>query len=157
MQAVVEIERLSKLFSRRIRGAGLRGLAGAYFRPRTEQVVAVRDLDLRMESGESLALIGPNGAGKSTTIKILTWILHPTAGTVRVLGLVPGIQGESILDPEPAHESEPYSVPNATTGSSAAARRAGRIPLANPTTRLTPSASNTEPSGVRTGSAGMNR
>jgi ABC-2 type transport system ATP-binding protein len=89
MPAVVEIERLSKLFFRRIRGAGLRGLAGAYFRPRTEQVVALRDLDLRMESGESLALIGPNGAGKSTTIKILTGILHPTAGTVCVLGLVP--------------------------------------------------------------------
>ena len=44
----------------------------------------------RCRSGESLALIGPNGAGKSTTIKILTGILHPTAGeNNRVLGLVP--------------------------------------------------------------------
>jgi ABC-2 type transport system ATP-binding protein len=53
----------------------------------------VRDLSLRPEEGDSLALIGPNGAGKSTTIKILTGILHPTAGTVRVLGWCPGRRG----------------------------------------------------------------
>jgi ABC-2 type transport system ATP-binding protein len=89
MFAVVEVEGLNKTFTRRVRGAGLRGLLRAYVRPQVEQVEAVRNLALRMEPGESLALIGPNGAGKSTTIKILTGILHPTSGTVRVLGLVP--------------------------------------------------------------------
>ena len=42
-----------------------------------------------MEAGELLGFIGPNGAGKSTTIKILTGILHPTAGDARVLGFIP--------------------------------------------------------------------
>jgi ABC-2 type transport system ATP-binding protein len=53
------------------------------------QVEAVRDLSFSVERGERLAYIGPNGAGKSTSIKILTGILHPTAGSARVLGLVP--------------------------------------------------------------------
>ncbi len=53
------------------------------------RIDAVRQLDLDVASGERLAYIGPNGAGKSTSIKILTGILHPTAGTARVLGLTP--------------------------------------------------------------------
>ena len=44
------------------------------------QIEAVRDLDLDVAAGERVAYIGPNGAGKSTSIKILTGILHPTAG-----------------------------------------------------------------------------
>jgi ABC-2 type transport system ATP-binding protein len=52
-------------------------------------VVALAGIDLTMAEGDSLALIGPNGAGKSTTIKILTGILHPSAGTVSVLGMNP--------------------------------------------------------------------
>ena len=42
-----------------------------------------------MEEGEALAFIGPNGAGKSTTIKMLTGILYPSSGDVKVLGLNP--------------------------------------------------------------------
>jgi ABC-2 type transport system ATP-binding protein len=53
------------------------------------QVDAVRDLSFTAEAGERLAYIGPNGAGKSTSIKMLTGILHPTSGDVRVLDLVP--------------------------------------------------------------------
>jgi ABC-2 type transport system ATP-binding protein len=50
---------------------------------------AVADISFSVESGEVLGYIGPNGAGKSTTIKLLTGILVPTAGDVRVAGLVP--------------------------------------------------------------------
>jgi len=52
-------------------------------------VEAVRGITFQVERGERLAYIGPNGAGKSTSIKILTGILHPTAGDATVLGLVP--------------------------------------------------------------------
>jgi len=61
----------------------------ATFRPRAAEVEAVKSIDLAVERGETLAFIGPNGAGKSTTIKMLTGILHPTAGTASVLGLTP--------------------------------------------------------------------
>jgi ABC-2 type transport system ATP-binding protein len=50
---------------------------------------AVRGISLVVEAGERVAYIGPNGAGKSTSIKMLTGILHPSAGTAQVLGLVP--------------------------------------------------------------------
>ena len=50
---------------------------------------AVDGITFSVEEGESLAFIGPNGAGKSTTIKMLTGILYPTSGEVRVLGFNP--------------------------------------------------------------------
>jgi len=58
-------------------------------RRRREQVVAVAGIDLQIERGAMVGFIGPNGAGKSTTIKMLTGILVPTAGRVRVDGLEP--------------------------------------------------------------------
>lgn len=59
------------------------------FRHRRQEVVAVDDLTLRVAEGEAVGYIGPNGAGKSTTIKMLTGILVPTGGRVRVCGLDP--------------------------------------------------------------------
>jgi viologen exporter family transport system ATP-binding protein len=70
----------------------VRGLTKEFVsgRGRKRRVVpAVREVSFDVEPGERLAYIGPNGAGKSTTIKVLTGILHATAGDVRVLGHVP--------------------------------------------------------------------
>jgi ABC-2 type transport system ATP-binding protein len=52
-------------------------------------VRAVDDLSLAIAAGQMVGYIGPNGAGKSTTIKMLTGILVPTDGTIRVAGLDP--------------------------------------------------------------------
>jgi ABC-2 type transport system ATP-binding protein len=52
-------------------------------------VRAVRDLTFGVDAGEMVGYIGPNGAGKSTTIKMLTGILVPTSGRLRVAGLEP--------------------------------------------------------------------
>jgi len=48
-------------------------------------VTAVNELDLRVEKGTFYGFLGPNGAGKSTTIKMLTGLLAPTAGMMRIL------------------------------------------------------------------------
>jgi ABC-2 type transport system ATP-binding protein len=89
MPPIVEVAHLGKTFTRRVRGGGVRGLLRSYLQPRHEAIEAVHDLHLQMLAGDSLALIGPNGAGKSTTIKMLTGIMHPSAGHAMVLGMVP--------------------------------------------------------------------
>jgi ABC-2 type transport system ATP-binding protein len=50
------------------------------------QFAAVDHINLRVERGRFFGFLGPNGAGKSTTIKMLTGLLAPTAGEIRVLG-----------------------------------------------------------------------
>lgn len=57
------------------------------FTKRYKDLVAVRDLDLKIEQGEVFGFIGPNGAGKTTTIKTLATLLEPTSGTVHVDGV----------------------------------------------------------------------
>ncbi len=51
---------------------------------------AVDGIDLRVPLGSFYGFLGENGAGKSTTISMLTGVLAPTSGTMRVLGLPPG-------------------------------------------------------------------
>ena len=58
---------------------------------------AVNQLSLRVESGRFYGFLGPNGAGKSTTIKMLTGLLGPTSGSIRILG-------EDLGDPKRALE-----------------------------------------------------
>jgi len=55
--------------------------------------VAVRDLTLRIPSGELFAFLGPNGAGKTTTIKMIVGLLRPDRGLVRVCGEAVGTNG----------------------------------------------------------------
>jgi ABC-2 type transport system ATP-binding protein len=66
----------------------LRGLRKRYSR-RAGAVEAVRDVDLALTAGETVALLGPNGAGKSTTIDLLLGLQTPDAGTVTVFGAPP--------------------------------------------------------------------
>ncbi|GII66784.1 daunorubicin resistance protein DrrA family ABC transporter ATP-binding protein [Sphaerisporangium krabiense] len=55
-------------------------------RKRFKKTEALRGLDLEVPSGTVFGLLGPNGSGKTTTVKILTTLLRPDAGTVRVAG-----------------------------------------------------------------------
>jgi ABC-2 type transport system ATP-binding protein len=52
-------------------------------------VQALADLDLQIMPGEIYGLLGPNGAGKTTTIKIITGLVEPTSGWVKVAGFDP--------------------------------------------------------------------
>ncbi len=54
---------------------------------RYNEIVAVNNINLTINTGEIFALLGPNGSGKSTTLKMIMGLLQPTAGAVTVLGL----------------------------------------------------------------------
>lgn len=85
----IEVENLSKTFQVRVKEKGMKGSIQAILRPQIKKIKAVDQVSFTVEEGEMLAFIGPNGAGKSTTIKMLTGILCPDGGSVRVLGLDP--------------------------------------------------------------------
>jgi ABC-2 type transport system ATP-binding protein len=53
---------------------------------RKQSITAVRDLNLRVETGEVYGLLGPNGSGKSTTLKIILGLVSPTSGRTEIFG-----------------------------------------------------------------------
>mgnify|MGYP006129530473 CR=1 FL=1 len=50
-------------------------------------VKAVNDITMSVKSGQVFGFLGPNGAGKSTTIKLLTTLIQPSSGSLRILGI----------------------------------------------------------------------
>ena len=89
MPPIIRTHDLRKTFRSPKRRPGVGGALRTLFSREIEEKVAVRDVTMELEPGELVGYIGPNGAGKSTTIKMLTGILVPTAGTIEVAGLVP--------------------------------------------------------------------
>jgi lipopolysaccharide transport system ATP-binding protein len=103
-QPAVRVEGIAKRFQRGERHDSLRDLIPALVRRARgrrpappvagemrlgrDEFWAVRDLSFDVEFGRALGIIGPNGAGKSTTLKLLTGILRPTAGEIRMRGRV---------------------------------------------------------------------
>jgi ABC-2 type transport system ATP-binding protein len=75
---------------------------------------AVSKLDLKIEPGEIFGFLGPNGAGKTTTVKLITGLLQPTEGTVRVAGFdvaTHAIQAKQVMGLVP---DEPFVYPKLT-------------------------------------------
>ncbi|HSX10558.1 MAG TPA: ATP-binding cassette domain-containing protein [Chlamydiales bacterium] len=89
MYPVIHVDKLSKTFVVRRNYPGIWGALRGLFYSQKSEIVAIDQISFSIQAGERVAFIGPNGAGKSTTIKMLTGILHPTSGEVKVLGLVP--------------------------------------------------------------------
>ena len=87
--SVIEVNDLRKVFKIPKKEPGLGGAMRGLFRPQFESKTAVDQINFKLEAGEIVGYIGVNGAGKSTTIKMLTGVLMPTSGTVRVLGRDP--------------------------------------------------------------------
>lgn len=86
---VVELSGVHKVYRQRQRSANLSQVLSSLLHPTIREVEALRGIDLRVQRGEIVAYAGPNGAGKSTTVKLLSGLLAPDAGSVRVLGLDP--------------------------------------------------------------------
>ena len=87
--AVIEVRNLSKHFRVLQKPPGFLGSLRSLVRRRYKKIKAVDRLSFTLKEGELVGFIGPNGAGKTTTLKLLTGLLYPTSGSVRVLGFNP--------------------------------------------------------------------
>ena len=87
--AVIEVKQLTKVFKIPKKEPGLGGAVRGLFRPQYENKTAVNQISFQVDAGEIVGYIGVNGAGKSTTIKMLTGVLMPTDGSIKVLGRDP--------------------------------------------------------------------
>ncbi len=85
----ISVADLTMTYRTPVRPAGLRASIGALFHRRYREVTAVRGISFGVSPGEVVGFIGPNGAGKTTTLKLLSGLLYPTSGLVRVLGHAP--------------------------------------------------------------------
>ncbi|KEQ27978.1 ABC transporter ATP-binding protein [Paenibacillus tyrfis] len=97
MNLAIDVHRLRKEFKVQKNREGLKGAVRDLFRREYNQVAAVKDISFQIPQGEICGYIGENGAGKSTTIKMLTGILVPTSGDIRVGGFVPYKEREKFV------------------------------------------------------------
>lgn len=89
MSSFIEVKNVSKSFKVSKRAKGIPGTIANLFAPKYEEKEAVKNISFSIEQGEMVGFIGPNGAGKSTTIKMLSGILYPDKGEIKVNGYVP--------------------------------------------------------------------
>ena len=86
--AIIEVKKLYKDYKYSVKNEN-KGFLYNLFNSNEKIVKAVNGISFEVEEGETVAFIGPNGAGKSTTIKMLTGILYPTSGDIKICGLTP--------------------------------------------------------------------
>jgi ABC-2 type transport system ATP-binding protein len=86
---IIEVNNINKDFMVAKRETGFLGSVRSLFKREFIKKEAVKDISFSIEKGEMVGYIGPNGAGKSTTIKMLTGILVPSSGSIKVNGIVP--------------------------------------------------------------------
>ncbi len=97
MEKVIEVKDLNKSFRIYKKEQGILNSIKSLINRKYEDVHAVSDISFSIERGAFVGLIGPNGAGKTTTLKMLTGLLYPTSGDVKVLGYVPYKRDRSYL------------------------------------------------------------
>ena len=86
---IIQVKHLKKFYKVHQKEPGLGGSLKSLFHRKYYDVKAVDDISFEIEEGELIGFIGPNGAGKTTTLKMLSGLLYPTSGQVRVLGFEP--------------------------------------------------------------------
>ena len=97
MAAQIDVSMLSKSFQVPIKTPGLIGSLKSLFSREYKSVTAVSNVSFQIKKGEKVGFLGPNGAGKTTTLKMLTGLLHPSSGAVRINGHIPQQRPHALL------------------------------------------------------------
>ncbi|MBD7968303.1 ATP-binding cassette domain-containing protein [Paenibacillus sp. Sa2BVA9] len=87
--SVIHVSGITKVYRQYKRFPGLLGSLRSLVTRKYVEEVAVRNISFSIKEGEAVGYLGPNGAGKSTMIKMMTGILVPTSGELKVLGSTP--------------------------------------------------------------------
>ena len=87
--AVIVARNIQKNYRVSVKEPGLAKTLRHFFRRKYRTIEAVKPCSFSIEPGEIVGFLGPNGAGKTTTLKMLTGLMHPTAGEIEVAGFMP--------------------------------------------------------------------
>jgi ABC-2 type transport system ATP-binding protein len=96
--AIITADCLSKVYPVAIKQPGMRGTLSHFFKRQNRLVTAVNNVSFEIQPGEVVGFLGPNGAGKTTTLKILTGLIHPSSGRVRVADKIPFKRNRAFLE-----------------------------------------------------------
>ena len=94
---MISVRDLRKHYQVHKRPPGLKAALRSVFHRTYTSVKAVDGISFDIQPGERVGFLGPNGAGKTTTLKVLSGLLHPSSGEVRVDGHVPRHREEAFL------------------------------------------------------------
>jgi ABC-2 type transport system ATP-binding protein len=87
--SIIAVDNLSKIYPVAIKQPGLTGTLSHFFRRTYREIKAVQNVSFKIQPGEIVGFLGGNGAGKTTTLKMLTGLIHPSEGEVKVANYVP--------------------------------------------------------------------
>ena len=88
-EIIIETKGLTRFYESYRKPEGVWNSVKGFWRREYERKTALMPTDLKIEGGQIIGLVGANGAGKTTLLKLLSGLIHPTAGEARVLGFIP--------------------------------------------------------------------
>lgn len=97
MDTVIQVKNLKKYYQSFEKEPGVWGSVKSIWARKYKEIHAVDGISFSIREGELVGFIGPNGAGKTTTLKVLSGLLHPTSGDVKVFGFTPEERKEKFL------------------------------------------------------------
>jgi ABC-2 type transport system ATP-binding protein len=94
---IIQVEDLSKIYKVANKTAGIKGTLSHFWQRQYKNIPAVQNVSFSIEPGEIVGFLGANGAGKTTTLKMLTGLIHPSSGHLRVADSIPARRDPAFL------------------------------------------------------------